>query len=111
MQVGQETEGWEEAQNQASGLDLVMGFVDMLLELASDLSARLFGCPGSGAARRWGAMLGPKPPTQKLELTDFGERISLRAGKLLVVKDEAHPPTRRTTNGTRSFGGSTQKPH
>lgn len=36
------------------------------------------------------AMLGPKPPTKKLELTDFGERIALRAGKLLVVNDEAH---------------------
>ncbi len=36
------------------------------------------------------AMLGSKPPTQKLELTDFGDRISLRAGKLLVVNDEAH---------------------
>ena len=35
-------------------------------------------------------MLGPKPPTKKLELTDFGERIALRAGKLLVVNDEAH---------------------
>ncbi len=36
------------------------------------------------------AMLGPKPPTKKLELTDFGERIGLRAGNLLVVNDEAH---------------------
>jgi len=35
-------------------------------------------------------MLGPRPPTKKLELTDFGERIALRAGKLLVVNDEAH---------------------
>lgn len=35
-------------------------------------------------------MLGPKPPTQKLELTDFGDRIGLRAGNLLVVNDEAH---------------------
>jgi type III restriction enzyme len=35
-------------------------------------------------------MLGPKPPTQKLELTDFGDRIALRAGKLLVINDEAH---------------------
>lgn len=35
-------------------------------------------------------MLGPKPPTKKLELTDFGERIALRAGKLLVINDEAH---------------------
>ncbi len=35
-------------------------------------------------------MLGPAPPTKKLELTDFGERIALRAGKLLVINDEAH---------------------
>ncbi len=36
------------------------------------------------------AELGPKPPTKKLELTDFGDRIALRAGRLLVVNDEAH---------------------
>ena len=36
------------------------------------------------------AVLGSKPPTKKLELTDFGERIGLRAGNLLVVNDEAH---------------------
>jgi type III restriction enzyme len=36
------------------------------------------------------AVLGPKPPTKKLELTDFGDRIALRAGQLLVVNDEAH---------------------
>jgi type III restriction enzyme len=36
------------------------------------------------------AVLGPKPPKQKLELTDFGDRIGLRAGNLLVVNDEAH---------------------
>lgn len=36
------------------------------------------------------AMLGPKPPTQKLEQTDFAERIARRKGKLLVVNDEAH---------------------
>ncbi len=36
------------------------------------------------------AVLGPKPPTQKLEITDFGERIAKRAGHLLVVNDEAH---------------------
>ncbi len=35
-------------------------------------------------------VLGSKPPTKKLELTDFGDRIALRAGKLLVVNDEAH---------------------
>jgi type III restriction enzyme len=36
------------------------------------------------------SVLGPKPPTKKLEITDFGDRIALRAGKLLVVNDEAH---------------------
>ena len=36
------------------------------------------------------AVLGPKPPTKKLELTDFDDRIALRAGHLLVLNDEAH---------------------
>lgn len=36
------------------------------------------------------AVLGPKPPAKKLELTDFGDRIGLRAGHLLVINDEAH---------------------
>jgi type III restriction enzyme len=36
------------------------------------------------------AVLGSKPPTNKLELTDFGERIALRAGHLVVLNDEAH---------------------
>jgi len=36
------------------------------------------------------AVLGTKPPAKKLELTDFGDRIGLRAGNLLVVNDEAH---------------------
>ena len=36
------------------------------------------------------AVLGPKPPAKKLELTDFGDRIALRAGNLLVINDEAH---------------------
>lgn len=35
-------------------------------------------------------VLGPKPPAKKLELTDFGDRIALRAGKLVVINDEAH---------------------
>ena len=35
-------------------------------------------------------MLGSRPPTKKLELTDFGDRIALRDGNLLVVNDEAH---------------------
>ncbi|MGO9641151.1 MAG: DEAD/DEAH box helicase family protein [Candidatus Acidiferrales bacterium] len=36
------------------------------------------------------AVLGSRPPTKKLELTDFGDRIALRAGRLLVINDEAH---------------------
>ena len=36
------------------------------------------------------AVLGSKPPTQKLELTDFGDRIAIRAGHLMVLNDEAH---------------------
>lgn len=35
-------------------------------------------------------MLGSRPPTQKLEITDFGDRIALREGHLLVINDEAH---------------------
>ncbi|MBI1924369.1 DEAD/DEAH box helicase family protein, partial [Candidatus Poribacteria bacterium] len=36
------------------------------------------------------AVMGPKPQTQKLELTDFDERIARRRGPLLVLNDEAH---------------------
>jgi type III restriction enzyme len=36
------------------------------------------------------AMLGEKPQTKKIELTDFDERISNRDGLLLVLNDEAH---------------------
>jgi type III restriction enzyme len=36
------------------------------------------------------AMLGSKPQTQKLEVTDFDERIAKRGGPLLVLNDEAH---------------------
>ena len=35
-------------------------------------------------------VLGSKPPTKKLELTDFEERIAMQAGHLLVINDEAH---------------------
>ncbi len=35
-------------------------------------------------------MFGSKPPTQKLEITDFSDRIALRAGHLMVINDEAH---------------------
>jgi type III restriction enzyme len=36
------------------------------------------------------AVLGPKPPAQKQEQTDFAQRIAKRAGLLLVINDEAH---------------------
>ncbi len=36
------------------------------------------------------AVLGPKPPTNKLERSDFAERIARRKGRLLVINDEAH---------------------
>ena len=36
------------------------------------------------------AVLGQKPPTKKLDLTDFDDRIALRAGHLMVLNDEAH---------------------
>ncbi len=36
------------------------------------------------------AVMGNKPSFQKLGLTDFSERIALRAGNLVVINDEAH---------------------
>jgi type III restriction enzyme len=35
-------------------------------------------------------VLGPKLLAQKLDVTDFADRIALRAGHLLVINDEAH---------------------
>jgi type III restriction enzyme len=36
------------------------------------------------------AMLGSKPPAKKIEVEDFSERITARAGHCMVVNDEAH---------------------
>jgi len=36
------------------------------------------------------AMLGSKPPSEKLEITDFDDRIADREGLLMVLNDEAH---------------------
>lgn len=36
------------------------------------------------------AVLGARPPTKKLELSDFRDRIGLRDGLLMVLNDEAH---------------------
>jgi len=35
-------------------------------------------------------MLGPKPPSEKLEVEDFDKRIIARGGPVLVLNDEAH---------------------
>jgi type III restriction enzyme len=37
-----------------------------------------------------GDLLGPKPPSQKLEVEDFDKRIVARGGPVLVLNDEAH---------------------
>lgn len=36
------------------------------------------------------AMLGSKPPAKKIEVEDFSDRITARAGHCMVVNDEAH---------------------
>jgi type III restriction enzyme len=36
------------------------------------------------------AMLGPRPPTKKMEVEDFIERVTARAGHCMVLNDEAH---------------------
>ncbi len=36
------------------------------------------------------AMLGPQPPANKTEITDFDDRIAKRDGLLMVLNDEAH---------------------
>lgn len=36
------------------------------------------------------AILGPKPPAQKLEIADFDKRIAARGGPIVVLNDEAH---------------------
>jgi len=36
------------------------------------------------------AVLGGRPPTQKLDIADFRERVALRQGWLMVLNDEAH---------------------
>ncbi|HAX93862.1 MAG TPA: hypothetical protein DCY25_07980 [Bacteroidales bacterium] len=36
------------------------------------------------------SMLGSKPPSNKMEITDFDERIAKRDGLLMVLNDEAH---------------------
>jgi type III restriction enzyme len=36
------------------------------------------------------AVLGPKPPSQKLEIEDFYQRIVVRGGPVVVLNDEAH---------------------
>lgn len=57
------------------------------------------------------AVLGEKPQTKKLEITDFDERIFKRDGKLLVLNDEAHhthDETNEWNNIIRRIHASTQ---
>lgn len=36
------------------------------------------------------AVLGPRPPAKKLDMAAFADRIALRAGRILIINDEAH---------------------
>ena len=36
------------------------------------------------------AVMGSRPPAQKLEMTDFKQQIALRDGPLMIINDEAH---------------------
>ncbi|MBI4546913.1 MAG: DEAD/DEAH box helicase family protein [Ignavibacteriae bacterium] len=45
---------------------------------------------GNSEPEEIAALLGTKPQAQKMELTDFDERIEKRSGLLLVINDEAH---------------------
>ncbi len=45
---------------------------------------------GGGEPDEIADLLGPKPPTQKIETVDFVERILARDGHCLVLNDEAH---------------------
>ena len=54
-------------------------------------------------------VLGPKPPTKKIEVTDFGERIAKRAGHLLVVNDEAHHTHDEDSEWNKVIRGSIRK--
>ncbi len=48
------------------------------------------GASNKDEAEEITAVLGNKPQTKKMEITDFDERISNRDGLLLVLNDEAH---------------------
>jgi type III restriction enzyme len=55
------------------------------------------------------AVLGPKPPTKKLDLTDFDDRIALRAGRLLVLNDEAHHTHDENNEWNQTIRGLNEK--
>ena len=54
------------------------------------------------------AVLGSKPPTKKLELTDFDDRIALRAGHLMVLNDEAHHTHDENNEWNKIIGAARQ---
>jgi type III restriction enzyme len=55
------------------------------------------------------AVLGNKPPTKKLDLTDFDDRIALRAGHLMVLSDEAHHTHDETNEWNAVIHGLNEK--
>jgi type III restriction enzyme len=44
----------------------------------------------AGEPEEMTAVLGPRPPSQKLEIEDFDQRIVARGGPVVVLNDEAH---------------------
>ena len=46
--------------------------------------------PDAGEPEAMTAVLGPKPPVARLDVSDFRDRIGLRDGFVMVVNDEAH---------------------
>ena len=50
-------------------------------------------------------VMGAKPKTSKLEITDFGERIGKRDGLLMVLNDEAHHTHDESNEWNNVIGG------
>jgi type III restriction enzyme len=48
------------------------------------------GTAGDDEPSAMAGVMGSKPPAKKLEVEDFGDRLTARAGNCLVINDEAH---------------------
>ncbi len=55
------------------------------------------------------AVLGSKPPAQKLDVADFANRIALRSGRLFVINDEAHHTHEEDNEWNKVIHGLHQK--